>query len=280
MKILQRSMAGVSSKSQIKLSGNTFFLDQGYGGTEGEVKQWSIAAGATLLGTAKRMRSFPFTYDQVPGPDQQLITEKGAAAQYWAKKSVKVGATNTQQYAMANRNGLGRVVLMQTTNEKFGPGKFTLVTRGAFPDAAPARTSNEQLLFFEEESVDQLTSTQRSPEWFNQRQFRITGTSALVLWKHIAHWARCVMAPNLELEPHFATICNLFSLKYSKDQAVAEDDVADRVFVRLELTEMSVADLKDICRMKKLPVSGNKATLIDLIVQMGDSSLDPQQPVL
>ena len=165
----------------------TPFWDRGYGGTEGEVNQWSIAAGATLLGTAKRRRSFPFTYDQVPGPDRQLITEKGAAAEYWAKKSVKVGATNTQQYAMANRNGLGRVVLIQTTNEKFGPGKFTSVTRGAFPDAAPARTSNEQLTFFEEESVDQLTSTQQLPEWFNQRQFRITGTSALVLWKHIAH---------------------------------------------------------------------------------------------
>ena len=149
---------------------------------------------------------------------------------------------------MANRNGLGRVVLMQTTNANFGPGKFTLVTCGALSDAAPARTSNEQLLFFEEESVDQLTSTQRSPEWFNQRQFRITGTSALVLWKHIAHWARSVMAPsNLELEPYFVTICNLFSLKYSKDQAVAADDVADRVFDRLELSEMSVADLKDIC---------------------------------
>jgi hypothetical protein len=54
------------------------------------------------------------------------------------------------------------------------------------------------------------------------------------------------MAPNLELEPHFATICNLFSLKYSKDQAVAEDeDVANRVFVRLELTKMSVADLSN-----------------------------------
>jgi hypothetical protein len=32
--------------------------------------------------------------------------------------------------------------------------------------------------------------------------------------------------------------------------------------------------------MKKLPVSGNKATLIDRIEQMGDSSLDPQQPIL
>jgi hypothetical protein len=74
----------------------------------------------------------------------QLIMEKGAAAQYWANKSVRVGATNVQQYAMANRNGLGPVVLMQTTNENFGPGKFTLVTRGALPDtfqSAPLMSS-------------------------------------------------------------------------------------------------------------------------------------------
>ena len=140
VKILQRSTAGVSSKSQIKLNGYTFLWDQGFGGTDGEVNQWSIAAEATLLGTAKRMISFPFTYVQMPGKDWQLIMEKGAAAQYWAKKSVRVGATNVQQYAMANRNALGRVVLMQTTNENFGPGKFTLVTRNALPDTLPTRT--------------------------------------------------------------------------------------------------------------------------------------------
>ena len=62
------------------------------------------------------MRSSPFTHDQMPGTVCQLIMEKGAAAQYWAKKSVRVGATNVQQYAMANRNGLGPVVLMQTAS--------------------------------------------------------------------------------------------------------------------------------------------------------------------
>ena len=114
VKILQRSMAGVSSESQIRLHGNTFFWDRGYGGTDGEVNNWSISVGATLLGTAKRMRSFPFTYDQSPGPDRQVIAEKGAAAQYWAKKSIRIGASTVPQYALAYGNGLGRVVLMQT----------------------------------------------------------------------------------------------------------------------------------------------------------------------
>ena len=64
VKILQQIMAGVSSESQIRLHGNTFFWDRGYSGVNGEVNQWSVSVGATLLGTAKRMRSFPFTYDQ------------------------------------------------------------------------------------------------------------------------------------------------------------------------------------------------------------------------
>jgi hypothetical protein len=51
VKILQRSMTGVSSESQIRLVGTTFFWDRGYGGTEGEVNQWTIKAGANLLGT-------------------------------------------------------------------------------------------------------------------------------------------------------------------------------------------------------------------------------------
>ena len=82
VKMLQRSMTGVSSESQIRLNGNTFFWDRGYGGVNGEVNQWSVSIGATLLGTAKRMRSFPFTYDQHPGPDRQLVAEKGASVQY------------------------------------------------------------------------------------------------------------------------------------------------------------------------------------------------------
>jgi hypothetical protein len=53
VKILQRSMAGVSSESQIRLDGNTFFWDRGYGGVNGEVNQWSVSAGATLLGTER-----------------------------------------------------------------------------------------------------------------------------------------------------------------------------------------------------------------------------------
>ncbi|KAI2502155.1 hypothetical protein MHU86_12291 [Fragilaria crotonensis] len=164
-------MTGVSSESQIRLDGNTFFWDRGYGGVNGEVNQWSVSVGAMLLGTTKRMRSFPFTYDQHPGPDRRLIAEKGASAHYWATKAIRNGSRVTHQYALASRNGLGRVVLMQTTDDRYGPGKFTLVTRQRGCDVAPEPTDDEVIRLFEADHVEQLTDTQRSPEWFNQRQF-------------------------------------------------------------------------------------------------------------
>ena len=47
-------------------------------------------------------------------------------AAYWTVK----GTGRLTQYALAHRtSGLGRVVLMHTTDEALGPGQYTLVTR-------------------------------------------------------------------------------------------------------------------------------------------------------
>ncbi|KAI2509385.1 hypothetical protein MHU86_5018 [Fragilaria crotonensis] len=190
VKILQRSMTGRSSESQIRLDGNTFFWDRGYGGIDWEVNRWSIGVGTSLLGTAKRMRSFPFTYDQNPGPDRVLIAEKGAAAEYWAKKPCSTartapGTIAAEHFACAYRNGLGRVVLMQTTEKNCGPGNYTLVTRRKRDDL-PEPTIHSELALFETNNIIQLTASQRTPEWFNQHRFRITGTGALAVWRHFA----------------------------------------------------------------------------------------------
>ena len=207
VKILQRSMTGVSSESQIRFDGNIFFWDRGYGGINGEVNQWSVSAGATLLGTAKRMQSFPFTYDQQPGPKRQLVPERGASAQYWAKRTIKNGPTVTHQYALASRNGLGRVVLMQTTDDRYGPGKFTLVTRKRGIHCEYSPSGLDIFDKFDTENVVNLTCEQRTPEWFNQRQFRITGTSALVVWKHYAYLARAAGDEGSEMPKSLRSTC-------------------------------------------------------------------------
>jgi hypothetical protein len=44
VKVIQRSLCGSSSESQINLHNNALLYDRGYGGTEGQVNQWSIIA--------------------------------------------------------------------------------------------------------------------------------------------------------------------------------------------------------------------------------------------
>jgi hypothetical protein len=155
------------------------------------VNRWSIGVGASLLGTAKQMRSFPFTYGQSPaGPDRVLIAEKGAAAEYWAKKpcSTARAAASTiaaGHFACAYRNGLGQVILIQTTEKNCGPGNYTLVTRQKRDDI-PKPTIHAALALIKTNNIIQLTASRRTSEWFNQRRFHITGTGALAVWRHFA----------------------------------------------------------------------------------------------
>jgi hypothetical protein len=255
------------------------------------VNRWSIGVGASLLGTAKRMRSFPFTYDQTPGPDRVVIAEKGAAAEYWAKKpcsTARAAPGNTiavEHFACAYRNGLGRVVLMQTTERNCGPGKYTLVTRRKRDDL-PEPTINAALALFETNNIIQLTASQRTPEWFNQRRFRITGTGALALWRHFASYGRLGRGGEL-LSTSVKATCTILGLKHSSVEpstADCTDDVdasEDRIFTRDELSVFPVAQLKAICRLKLLPVSGNKSCLIErLLSSNGLIRPEAEHPVL
>ena len=125
VKILLLALSGASIECQISLNRTKFFWDRGYGGVKGEVNTFAIAKGAVLVGTSKRMKSFPFTFDQHPGPSRRLIQEKGTMAAYWVVR----GTGANKQFALANRSGLGRVVLMHTTDETLGPGRYTLITQ-------------------------------------------------------------------------------------------------------------------------------------------------------
>jgi hypothetical protein len=58
-----------------------------------------------------------------------LIQEYGAPACYWAYRHIQTIRGKVTQYAMAQRNGLKRVVLMSTTLPKCGPGMYTFITK-------------------------------------------------------------------------------------------------------------------------------------------------------
>ena len=140
----------------------------------GEVNQRGMSVGATLLGTAIEC-------------DRQLVPGRGASAQYWTKQTLRNSSAVTHQYVLASQNGLGCALLTQTTSDRYGPGTFSLVTQEQGRNTTPEPVDDETIKFFDAHHVEQLKDTQRLPEWFNKRQFWITGTRALTLGKRYAH---------------------------------------------------------------------------------------------
>ena len=246
VEIVLMSLTGASIESQISLNGTTFFWDRGYGGVEGEVNSFALEKGAVLIGTARRRKSFPFTFDQQPGSARRLVQEKGSMASYWAVKTTPSGR---QQYALAHRNGLGRVVLIQTMDPNLGPGRYTLITKSnkqakiwfrmkddTVPDYALGKTSN----------VTMLTESQRTPAWFLLRKFRITGTGSYSTWRLISNLHR---GDGNELDENFVAVLDFLRL----DGGAVTPDVQeadDKVYELEELNATILTDLCCICRKK------------------------------
>jgi hypothetical protein len=182
-------------------------------------------------------------------------------ASYWA---IKTTSGRQEQYALAHRNGLGRVVLMQTTDPNLGPGRYTLITKSSkqatlkftweddpVPDYTLGKTSN----------VTMLTESQRTPEWFLLRKFRIAGTGSYNIWRLLSNSHR---RDGNELDENFVAVLNFLRL----DGGAVTTDVQetdDKVYELEELNAMILTDLRCICR-KKLPVSGTKANIIARIL--------------
>lgn len=79
----------------------------------------------------------------------------------------------------AHRSGLGCVVLMDTTDETLGPGRYALITQ---------RGQNAKIKFWSDNDLlvlsyigtfpIMLIESQQIPEWFMLPKLRITGTDA------------------------------------------------------------------------------------------------------
>ena len=246
VKILLLALSGALIESQISLNRTKFFWDRGYGGVvEGEVNSFAIAKGAVLVGTSKSMKSFPFTFDQHPGPYRRLIQEKGTMAAYWAVR----GTGENKQFALANRSGLGRVVLMHTTDETLGPGRYTLITQRG-EHAKVKYWNDEDPVVPYIETIDMLTESQRTPEWFLLRKFRITGTSAYAVWM--------LLARKDIANQHDKNITAVLQILCLLQTPHGNEAVDEAVYTREHLSQMVLPDLHVICRNKNLPVSGTK----------------------
>ena len=116
---------------------------------------------------------------------------------YWAVK----GTGSRQQFALAYRSGLGRVVSMHTTDLAFGPGKYTLITRhGRNAQIKYADEDNIVITYLMEETspLILLTESQRTPELFLLRKFRIIGTGSYGVWKLLSHLSADNLDQNME----------------------------------------------------------------------------------
>ena len=255
VKILLLALSGASIESQIYLNRTKFFWDRGYGGVEGEVNSFATAKGAVLVGTAKRMKSFPFTFDQHPGPSRRLIQEKGTAAAYWAVR----GTGRNKPFALANRSGLGRIVLMHTTDETLGPGRYTLITRRGESAKIKFWSDEDPVLPCLERVPIMLTESQRTPEWFLLRKFRITGTGAYAVWTVLSRY------PDVDRNENINAVLRILCLLRTHDDK-AVDEV---VYTHERLREMGLPDLRVICRNKNLAVSYTKAAVIERILSSG-----------
>jgi hypothetical protein len=102
MKILLRSLCGVSAESQIHVP-NLLAYDRGYGSPGKSIHETAVSYGCQLLGTAQRNRSFQLTFEQATtNTSQKNILEVGSQVAYWVSKcptSTPVPHTN-RMYGM------------------------------------------------------------------------------------------------------------------------------------------------------------------------------------
>ncbi|KAI2503881.1 hypothetical protein MHU86_10528 [Fragilaria crotonensis] len=158
------------------------------------------------------------------------------------------------------------------------------VTAGLYIDDIPEPTIHAELALFETNNIIQLTASQRTTEWFNQRCFRITGTGALaVWWRHFAGCSRLGSSGGEQLPTSVKATSNILGLKYLAEPADGDCiDDRDWVYTRHALSAFPIAQFKIICRLKLLlAVSGNKSCLIERILSStGLIRPDAEHPVL
>jgi hypothetical protein len=171
---IQRILCKATTPSDIKLNGTIFYIDRGYGGTDGDVIDNTIKRGGNIHGTAKRTKTFPFIFGLGSKAGNQIdVQEYGAFAVYEASDSTNRNNVDVSAF----RNGLGRVALMRTTVEQFGNGRIALIpSKKKYHFAADKHDLIQQF----EGNVIIATHTQSSPEWFFARRFRITGKAELI----------------------------------------------------------------------------------------------------
>ncbi|OWZ17712.1 hypothetical protein PHMEG_0008312 [Phytophthora megakarya] len=258
VKILQRSLCGASTESQIQLPGIVHALDRGY--QSDVINQHVHSIGGKVVGTHKRTTKFPFTYGKPANRAQKAIELTGEKAAYWASKklsNVNRASPIARAYALGYRSGLGSVTLCYTTDRTFGPGKWSYVCR---QKDSPSTVTPAETFFLEfERGVRVLTETQRTADWFLLRKFRATGSVVSKIFHQIASATpdpRIFRDPVTDPDVQFAAM--LLSMPLNSQPMAPLVAISS-----IDLESKTLEELKSLCRDRGLAVSGSKPVLKD-----------------
>lgn len=239
-----------------------------------------------MIGTRKRDRTFPFVYDNSNVSRRQVhVDSVGVRSSYWATRNVDTNSSNRRQVvsALAYRNGTGRVALLQTSKPSLAAHMWEFVFHDGVtketqvPASSASYSSTTDPFLGMERMIRILTETQRTPDWFLMRSFRITSSvssSILVaIGKAFQAKIRNAVDPIVEHpDDRMKLVFDRLGIRW--DPAVREtiDGLEDAMLERDPdvLKLWTNAQLSDQLRLMGLPVSGNKTLLVDRIVQHFD----------
>ncbi|KAE9190862.1 hypothetical protein PF004_g21779 [Phytophthora fragariae] len=158
----------------------------------------------------------------------------------------------------------GKVALCYATNPKVGPGFWSYITSSKTTDVL---TNSSDMFSQFEDGVQQITTTQRTPDWFLLRKFRITGSVAAKVFRAAARCGNGGESP--ADDPDVQTIVMLLSMGQTRNapSSLQITDPENRAsFTRAELAGKSGEELKQLCRNASLPAYGTKSVMIDRLL--------------
>ena len=163
--------------------------------------QYLLSRGGEVIGTHKRGGEFPFTFGQDSRRRSRAlnISTEGARNAFWAAKEIKFnanerGETSTtlqkkRLYALAYRDGLGCVALLQTSDPCYGPLLWTYQTRSRGShgrnNGRSVSDGEKEIISYQRRNFKVLTESQGTSDWFLMRAFRFTSSTAASILREL-----------------------------------------------------------------------------------------------
>ncbi|CEP03616.1 SAP domain-containing protein [Plasmodiophora brassicae] len=227
-------------------------LDRGY--LQPNLIKYLMSCGFEILGTHKRMKTFPFLFRQGASQgligNQLVVAEAGAKSLYVAK--CKYG--ERALYAVAFRSGRGRVATMVTSNANFTSWVCKTQDGRKWNQSLPGSQLIQDAI---DDHVIPLTDAQSGHDWHIVRTGCSKFTSTLAA-AAVRAFARSLTDDDTQL---------LQSLGIRSADDVDESPVVE--FTRDELNGKTVLELKELAASLNLTrvSSASKPTLVERIYE-------------